>query len=440
MIKKDELLSKIQKAGIVGGGGAGFPTYFKLGTEVENLIINGAECEPLLETDKTLLRTKLETIFDGIEAAAELLNVQNIYIGIKEKYPDIINRVNEFSKKTEVYPLKNVYPVGDEHILVREITGRIIPEGGIPLSVSCVVHNVETMYHLGRLINGNEPWITRFLTVSGNVKNPFVAEVPVGTPVKELIEIADPNIPLEASVILDGGPMMGKFIGIDSVVNKTTSGILIFSENSKIIRQRRRDFSEIVRISRSACIQCRRCTDFCPRYLNGHRCEPHKWMRNLAFGELTPNEMVFTCCECGVCELFACPMDISPRLVAQIFKEELFKNGVKNEEYHMKPERVRSFTEFRELTTQRLMERLDIDQFDFHPSLRKGKIEPKEVKIFTDRHIGTPSEVRVKKNEKVKAGDIIADHPKEGLGINYHASISGTVVESVESFVRIERK
>ncbi|MCK5598256.1 4Fe-4S dicluster domain-containing protein [bacterium] len=433
-------LKEIRESGLIGAGGAGFPTYIKLNSKVQTLIINGAECEPLLETDKTILNIGIEDLIAGVKKAMELTGASEGLIGIKQKYKDLIKKVaSDLPKEIKISPLKNMYPIGDEHILVREVTGKIIPEGGLPLDVGIVVQNVETMYRLGRLLNKGEPVVSRFVTVSGDVAFPFVAEVPVGTPVSLLLDIAEPRIPLELAKIMDGGPMMGKFISKDSYVKKTTSGILVFSDREKVIRQRSRDLNAIIRISRSACIQCRRCTDFCPRYLNGHRIEPHKWMRNLAFGELIPSEMSYLCSECGVCELIACPMDISPRLVAEYFKKDMTEKGIKNENYHETPQEICGFHELREISTDRLMEHLDISKFNVHPAFEKLDINPRRVRIFVDQHIGSPSKITVLKGDKVKKNDNIAISEVSGMGVNYHASIGGTVSAVGDNYIEITR-
>ncbi len=431
----------IKKAGIIGSGGAGFPTYFKLNTKIDTLIINGAECEPLLETDKTILKEHLDDVLEGIKKAAELTGAKKVFICIKGKYRTLIDSVkNEIGSDIKVFPLKNIYPVGDEHILVREVTGKIIPEAGIPLNVGIIVQNVETMYHLGRMVRYNEKNITRFLTVTGDVKYPYITKVPIGTPVAYLLDIASPNIPLADAVIIDGGPMMGKFVEPTGFVKKTTSGIIILSKYEKVIRQRNRDINAIIKIARSACIQCRRCTDLCPRYLNGHGIEPHKWMRNLALSKLTPNEMAFLCSECGVCELFACPMDISPRLVAQIFKKTMTEKEIKNEHYHNNPEATRSYYDLREINSDRLMDHLDIKKFDHHPEYKEFGMNIDLVRIYTDQHIGKPSSIIVKKDDKVKKGDIIAISKEDELGVDYHSSIDGAVAEVGENFVEIIKR
>ena len=430
-------LNDIQKAGIIGCGGAGFPTFFKLKSEVETLIINGAECEPLLETDKEILRNHLDMVIEGIKTAKELIKAKEVFLGVKEYYKDLIEYLKENEEGFKVFPLENIYPIGDEQLLVKAITGKIIPEAGLPLDVGVVVQNVETIYHLGRLKKENENFTHRFVTVNGEVEFPFVAYVPIGTPVSELLNIAKPKILLTDAKIIDGGPMMGKFITEEDFIKKTTSGILVIPKEHKLIRQRTRDIDTIKKISRSACIQCRRCTDFCPRYLNGHRIEPHKWMRNLALGEVVPNEMANICSECGVCELVACPMDISPRLVAQIMKKQMADNGVKNEHYHNKPEKSRDFAELRKVNTLKLMEHLDIDQYNVHPHLEKLTIEPEAVRIYLNQHIGKPAESNVKINDKVKIGDVIGKCKEGELSVYYHASISGKVVSVENNYIDI---
>jgi len=430
-------LDKIKKAGIIGCGGAGFPTYFKLQGKVDTLIINGAECEPLLETDKEILRNHLNIVIEGIKIAKELVKAENVYLAVKGYYKELISYLKKNEGVFSVFPLENIYPIGDEQILVEAITGKIIPEGGIPLDVGTVVQNVETIFHLGKLSLENENFTHRFVTVNGEVEFPFVAYIPIGMPILELLDIAKPKILLSNAKIIDGGPMMGKFITENDFIKKTTSGILIIPKQHKLIRQRTRDLEAIKRISRSACIQCRKCTDLCPRNVNGHRIEPHKWMRNLALGEMIPNEMAQICSECGVCELYACPMDISPRLIAQLMKKQMFEKGIKNENFHNIPERKKEYADFRKVNTLRLIEHLDIDQYNVHPHIEKLTIEPKMVRIFLDQHIGIPAIPSAKLNDRVKIGDTIGTSGDEDLSVDYHSSLNGKIISVENEYIEI---
>lgn len=431
-------LNEIKKAGIIGCGGAGFPTYFKLQKKVDTLIINGAECEPLLETDKEILRNHLDTIMEGIKVVKDLVKPQNIYLAVKEYYKELIDHLKKNENGFMVFPLENIYPIGDEHILVEAITGKIIPEAGIPLDVGIVVQNVETIFHLGKLKKEKENFTHRFLTINGEVEFPFVAYVPIGTPISYLLEIAKPKILLSNAKIIDGGPMMGKFITENDFVKKTTSGILVIPKEHKLIRQRTRDIEAIKKISRSACIQCRRCTDLCPRFLNGHRIEPHKWMRNLALGELIPNEMSYLCSECGLCELVACPMDISPRLVAQLMKKQMKIDNIKNEHYHNIPENKVEYSHLRKVNTLRLMEHLNIDQYNVHPHLENLNVKPNMVRIYLDQHIGKPAVPSVKIKGSVKVGEPIGICEDNDLSVYYHASIAGKVISAKDNYIEIE--
>ncbi len=433
-------LEDIKRAGIVGSGGAGFPLHRKLGLKAKTFIVNGAECEPLLETDKEILKHHIEDVISGIKEATTRTGAGEIFLAVKEKYGDLGEHLSRsLPAGITVVPLANAYPVGDEQVLIREIKGDIVPEGGLPLDRGIIVNNVETMYHLGRFIKHGEPSVERFLTVAGEVKNPFVAKVPVGASFAQIIDIACPAMPLDDLVVIDGGPMMGKFVDTEANVRKTTSGILLIPKGSKLVRQRTRTLKETAKIARSACIQCRRCTDLCPRYLNGHRCEPHKWMRNLAFGEIEPNEIAYLCCECGLCELMSCPMDISPRLIAGIHKRLLAEKGQKNEHYREKDPHTREYYKERLAGTERLCEHLGIDGYMTHPVLTDPGIEFSEVKIDVSGHLGTPAKICVKNGSHVERGDVIAECPDDS-GVYYHASIPGYIEIPNEKNVIIKRK
>lgn len=188
-----DLLEKIMAAGIVGCGGAGFPTHAKLNCTVEYLIVNAAECEPLLRTDRYLMLNRAPEIVSAMELVAETVKARKLYIALKETYTDEIASLNAAiaakNSRVEIFPLKNFYPAGDEQIMVLEVTGRTVPPGGIPLDVGAVVSNTATMcgiYDASRDI----PFTDKYLTVTGAVAHPMIVKAPLGTSFRECIEQA----------------------------------------------------------------------------------------------------------------------------------------------------------------------------------------------------------------------------------------------------------
>lgn len=205
--------------GVVGAGGAGFPTHVKMQARAECFILNAAECEPLLHKDKELLQHHTAQIIAGMKIARDMVGASRCVIGVKNKYEQVIAKLEKaLPKGFEVMPLRDTYPAGDEFILVYDVTGRVIPPGGLPLDVGCVVNNVETMLNLG----GDGPVTHKFLTVVGAVPNPCTIRVPVGISIREAIDAAGGPLPPEYAVILNG-VMMGKLCtDLSTPVTKTT--------------------------------------------------------------------------------------------------------------------------------------------------------------------------------------------------------------------------
>ena len=182
------LLEMVKEAGIVGAGGAGFPTHVKLSSKAEYILLNGAECEPLLRVDQQLMQLFPDEIIQGFEAAGKYIDADRAIIGVKDKHKEVISilktRIEELGleKRVEVRSLKDVYPAGDEQVLVYELTGRVVPEAGIPIQVGCVVINAETALNIYKASKG-ESVTEKYITVAGDIPNRLTVKVPVGTPV-----------------------------------------------------------------------------------------------------------------------------------------------------------------------------------------------------------------------------------------------------------------
>ena len=304
----------IDELGIIGAGGGGFPTAVKLRTQVSVAIANAAECEPLLHKDKELLHHHAAPFLRGLQMAMQLVGAREGVIGIKEKYHDIIAALKaQAPTGVRVVSLPDVYPAGDEFILVHMVTGRVIPPGGLPKDVDTVVANVETLMNIGL----DRPVTHKYLTVAGAVAEPVTLRVPVGITIGEVIEAAGGPTVANFGVLL-GGVMMAKpAADLDVPVTKTLGGIIVLPAEHALIRRHNAPWMHVAKIGRSACDQCRFCTEFCPRYLLGHPIEPHRAMQSLGFAE-GANAMVagtLYCCECNLCTMFACPEDLDPKTV-----------------------------------------------------------------------------------------------------------------------------
>ncbi len=429
----------MKEAGIVGAGGAGFPSYAKLADGADTLVINGAECEPLLYTDYVLLHKEMPTVLSGIAAVLEFAKIPRALLCVKEHTAKRLHLIDgtRLADKITLKTLPDVYPMGDEISMIYQATGRVVKAGNLPITAGVIVYNVETMYNVAKAVKDNEPLIWKWLTIGGNVAEPIVVKVPIGTPVWELFERNGIVVP-EGHTVLDGGPSMGKVIDVESaVITKTTKGLLILPDSCEAIASKFINGGMSIARAETACCQCTRCTDMCPRHLLGYPLEPHKMVRTAKGAAAVLPTMVLAatlCCGCGICESLACCQGISPKAVINEYKALLGKNKLR---YVGKDESVvTAEREYRMVPSERWQNILGIAKFD---KLAKYVGEQKDfsrAEIYFRQHIGAPSVAIVKEGDRVRKGDKIAESA-EGLSLPQYASLSGRVmlVEGVKIII-----
>ncbi|MCP3923238.1 MAG: electron transport complex protein RnfC [Desulfobacterales bacterium] len=440
---REQVVEKIKNAGIVGAGGAGFPTHIKVNADVDTVLVNGASCEPLLMSDPYLMEKEIDTVVEGLNTILDCTGAKKGYICLKGKHAKAMKSVQDAVDKDStgritLFELKDFYPSGDEQVLVKEVTGRTVPEAGIPLQVGVVVSNVESLFNIAKAMK-DIPLTERYVTVTGEVGQDMVVKVPVGTIVSDLLEFAGGSKIADYRVV-DGGPMMGRVLtDIDQPVTKVTSGLIVLPPDHNVVSQKVMDPAKIRKITGTVCCQCTHCSELCPRKLLGHSINPHKIMRSLSFGDIDNKARLeaLLCCECGACEKFACPMGISPREVNALIKKDLMKDGIRWEGTGEEPKN-HPFRNTRYIPTKRLMQRLNITKYDTHPTLVEGFV-PDMVKIPLTQHIGAPAVCKVNVGDHVIKGDLIGEIPENALGARIHASIDG-LVENIEAGVVTIRK
>lgn len=441
----DTAIQHVFEAGVVGAGGAGFPTHVKLSGKADTVIINAAECEPLLHKDKELLRTYVDDVLEGLAVGMRLVGAKRGIVGVKEKYHDVIDLLNSKVRGSiEVAPLRDAYPAGDEFILVYDVLGRVIPPGGIPLAVGAVVMNVETALNVAR--STTQPVTEKYLTVTGAVAEPVTLRVPLGVTLAQCVAAAGgPTIP-DANYIV-GGVMMGYLEkNHDALVDKTTGGVIVLPDNHVVVTRRLLDWKTIARIGRSACDQCSFCTELCPRWLLGHPIEPHRAMRSLGFNEVGEANVLGTqfCCECNLCSMYSCPESLDPRNVCGQNKRRLMAEKRRWENPPFNPRRPELHMANRKAPTSRLMTKLDLRGFRNVGPLRDELMAAGRVGIKLKQHVGAPCEPVASVGQRVAKGDVIARPPvvngKPALGVPIHASIDGTITAIENGVVWIENR
>ena len=435
----------VRDCGVVGAGGAGFPTHVKIRSRVEVLIANGAECEPVLVTDQWLMAQHPREICEAIRAVGEAVGARRLVFATKHKYDEVIKRFKPFlnlDPPIELFELGDFYPSGDEHTLVHEVTGRIVPEGGIPLHVSVLVQNVGTLLNIYKALKGS-PVIMKHVTVAGEVRSPGVYIVPIGTRAIDCIALAG-GATVEDFAIIDGGPMMGRLLGsVFEPVTKTTSGLLVLKKDHPLVQRRTTADMAEKRLALSVCCNCRMCTDLCPRHLLGHRIEPHRAMRAIA--NATENDihvlaMGYLCCLCNVCEAYACPMGLSPRRIFEQFKARLSSEKLP-QIYKASPEKTLDAYEWSKVPKERLAQRLRVSQY-LLPKVGEPISLVEDIKtvfIPMKQHSGVPCIPIVQENQHVREGECIGIVPDGALGAPVHAPFDGIVKQVEKDKVIISR-
>jgi RnfABCDGE-type electron transport complex C subunit len=436
-----ELSEKVKAAGVVGAGGAGFPTHVKYQTQVDSVIANGAECEPLLYCDQAIMEHFGDMIVGGLELAMEEVKAKSGIIALKSKYKDAIKALQKAiagKKSVHIHVLENFYPAGDEQVLVYEVLGRVVPEGGIPLQVGAVVNNVATLMNVAEAAKGRS--VThRWLTVHGEVRRPSTLQLPVGTSIREVIDLAG-GVTTSDCTIICGGPMTGSVQNdMDAPITKTTSGIIVLPADHSHALRKTQSPQGILRRGKASCDQCMYCTELCPRYLLGHNLKPHLMMRAVPYG-ISDSEIItssFLCCECGLCSYYACPLFLSPGTMNAMFKVEMSAKNVRNPHKRIDCTPY-PFRSERRVPTSRLIERLGLSSYAAHAAMVDVVFSPSRVRIPLKQHLGAPALPVVKVGDKVEEGQLIGEIPEGKLGARIHASISG-YVSGIDSEVTIEK-
>jgi Na+-translocating ferredoxin:NAD+ oxidoreductase RnfC subunit len=434
-MEKQAFLAAVKDAGIVGEGGAGFPSHVKYAAEAETVIANGCECEPLLHTDQHHMLHHADRIVSALCLLKDAAGAKRGVIALKRKYAEAteILKTAIGSKPLEIFLLDNFYPAGDEQVLVREVTGRTVPPLGLPLQVGTVVANVGTLVSVSHAMDG-VPLTHKYLTITGDVANPGIVRAPIGTPLSACLAAAG-GATVSDPVYVLGGPMMGRVVDkaetfVQEVVTKISGGLIVLPRGHYLHVNATQPIDHLRIRANAACIQCHMCSDLCPRQLIGHPFETHRVMRAFGAGaELTAEsgKLALMCCDCGVCEHFSCPMGLSPRRINQAVKNELRARKIAYDGTREVDEGRTLWREYRRVPVPRLAARIGIDRYMNLPTADLGELSPAQVRIPFRQHIGALAKAVVKPGDKVSRGDVIGEIPAEAIGARIHASIDGWV-------------
>jgi Na+-translocating ferredoxin:NAD+ oxidoreductase RnfC subunit len=426
--------------GVVGAGGAGFPAEVKAKSRAEYFLANGAECEPLLHKDFEIMRHFPEPIISGMKRMMAATEAQQGKFGIKEKNKEAVDAILPHAEKAGIgmVYLGDFYPSGDEYEIVYAATGRLIPAGGIPLQVGCVVNNVETLYNVEMAARG-EPVTRKFVSISGAVKRPCSFWTPLGAPFGDLLAMAGGATCGEYAFFVSGIMMGTLSFDLDQVVTKTTCGLIVLPKSHTLVERRGRPLAAMEKIGRSACDQCSYCTEFCPRYLLGYDVQPHKVMRSLGFtlaGKDNWNQFGELCCSCGLCTLYACPEDLFPREACDEAKRDMRASNIKYVQQH--PVQVHPMKEYRRVPQSMLRKRLQVEPFESHTPYAAKEPNPARVRLLLKQHAGKPAAAAVQEGDRVKRGQAVGRMKEGELGADIHASVDGKVLRVTDEFIEVE--
>ena len=433
------LAEKLKACGVIGAGGAGFPTGVKAASRAEFVIANGAECEPLLHKDAELMSHYPAEVLSGLKLMMEATGAARGKFGVKSKNTAAVEAIQRHldAASVDMVLLGDFYPSGDEFELVPAATGRLVPAGGIPLQVGCVVANVETLFNVHQA-ERDVPVTRKLITVTGAVAKPLTFWAPIGTPFRDLLPLAGGATVRDFGVFVSGVMMGTLTFDLDEVITKTTGGLIVLPRDHYLISRKERPPQAMHRIGRSACDQCSYCTEFCPRYLLGYEIVPHKVMRGLAFsasGSKQWSQWAELCCGCGLCTLYACPEDLYPKEACDQAKRDLREAGIKFRQ--QKPVEIHPMKEGRRVPLAMLRKRLKLEDYERPAPFAQLDLRPSAVQIKLSQHAGVPAHPTVRAGQRVKAGDAVATLKADEMGAYIHTSIDGTVGAVTETQIEI---
>lgn len=444
MIEMNELISIVKENGICGAGGAGFPSYGKLDSRAKTIILNCAECEPLLRLHRQVLETYAYEIMQTLTQIASAVGAKEVIIGVKEAYTQTVEAVQAHLHSFPMISiglLPEMYPAGDEVVMIHELTGKVVPPGSIPIQVGVAVFNVETVYNIYQAIQNGKPVTHKFITITGEVEKPCTRYVPIGMSVADVVALAG-KVTTEHPVYIMGGPMTGNICTKYELITKTSNAIIVLSESHLVVQKKRRNNQISMKRAMASCCQCEMCTDLCPRNLLGHPIEPHLFMRAATSGttkDIGPFLNTFFCSSCGLCEMYSCNQGLSPRSLIAEYKAGLRANGVKPPQAEQTP--VKRQRSMRKVPIARLRARLGLEQYNVNAPLDESTVETKQVRIKLSQHIGAPAVAIVAVGDTVKKGQKIGEAVEQALSLPVHASVDGVVAEinDREIFIRVAK-
>ncbi len=437
---------RMRNAGVVGTDKLSVPTYVKLSSKADLVIANGAESEPLLHSEKSLLHEKPELIIDGIKIAMEATGAPKAVIAVrsseKERMRSLYSLLKE-EKNIDIFYLEDFYPSGDEPILVYEVTKKLIPEGKTPLDKGIVVEKLLSFAWMYQGYHG-KPVTERPISVVGEVQRPQVTWFPIGTLYKDILNFAGgTTVDLKNAVVFDGGPLQGEVVkDLNIGIGKNTSAVMVLPKDHKVSKVKMKNLEEMILQNQGVSGDSSMMEDLCPRYQLGYDIHPSEVIKSLHFPlMMKPSSLrsAYSCNDCSLCEYMgSSTLNESPRLIYNEFKKNLARQEkkvfLKSGE---KVNKVRLNYHYNKVSCSHLIKQVQVEKYDSFNRSILPKTNPQKVRVPVTRHKGTPAKPVVVEGQTLKMGDVIAFSPPGELGTTYHASIPGRVSEINDHWVEI---
>lgn len=357
----------IEEAGIIGEEGISFPLHKKLQENLDYIIINGAESEPLICVDQVLMDGYAKELLQALDILVQACGAKAGIIGLKtshQKTKRSLELANSYGDHIKIQEVADIYPAGDPLNVIYACTGKVIPMGACPTEEKIAILDVESLLSIWHAIYKKEPLSHTYITVAGHVTKAVTVKVPLGTPAREVIKLAGRD-DLDKHTIIQGGPMTGYIIAPSQKMTQTSKGLLVLEDDHSVVRGKAPlNMNSLKRIM-SVCSQCRICTDLCPRHLLGHEVEPHRLMNGLANGLINHSEACQTslgCIGCNLCTAYSCPNQLDPAAFMMKIKYELMGQGV------TVPRQKESMPDqslnYHQVPMKRLIRKLGLTQYD----------------------------------------------------------------------------
>jgi Na+-translocating ferredoxin:NAD+ oxidoreductase RnfC subunit len=435
--------AKIKEAGIVEIGNAGVPIQIMLENRASLVIVNAVENESFLQAGRHLIEKFPEEVVEGLRIVKKILKAQNGVFCLKKINNLAVERLrNALVDKRGMFLhlVDDYYPAGDPEQLVYEVTGKVVPPGVDPQEFKIFICSVDTLLDIAKAVKGL-PVTHRYVTVNGAVDQPVTLKVPLGTSVKKLIEVAKGPSGNHGYVLLAGGAIMGQLIADWSTpVTKELNSLVVLPSDHQFVQKKLSLLTQEYKLAQSLCNHCGHCTWVCPRNALGLKLEPHRIiqeMTNLEFlGSIKP-EIIFNCSGCGLCTYYACDMGLAPgRFITAM------KNSIKKPFQSLKTAEcsVAETYQYRKVPLKRLLEKLGLERFAVEAPLTETVMKVDSVRISLQQRAGISASPVVTVGTTIEVGDLIGVIEPGMVGVNVHASLSGTITDVNQEFVEVTVK